>query len=261
MSGRNSTRSTGLSEASSLSAEKGPGGRGGAGASLAAERRGPSERAPPRPQPRSLFALHVCLVGARSGQRRREGSVRVRMGQMSAAVNFSLCHLKLLSREGPLGTSAVDKRERGRRRKPPRRKDQAQSCLRSRAARELHDEIFMGPSARPPGRGWLPGAAAVTGDHGGGPGRRALGPDVDKRDPHLPFVRVPRQGTACASPVRQPKTQRGRERGWPTGSRRRPCAGRGTERHTGPRGFVPTVAGDTLLMVLTLKMEEVQLAA
>lgn len=35
------------------------------------------------------------------------------MGQMSAAVNFSLCHLKLLSREGPLGTSAVDKRERG----------------------------------------------------------------------------------------------------------------------------------------------------
>lgn len=82
--------------------------------------------------------------------------MRVRVGQMSAAVNFSLCHLKLLSREGPLGTSAVDKRERGRRRKPPRRKDQAQSCLRSRAARELHDEIFMAPPPGLPGVGGFP---------------------------------------------------------------------------------------------------------
>lgn len=35
------------------------------------------------------------------------------MGQTSAAVIFSFCHRQLLSGEGLLGTSAVDKRERG----------------------------------------------------------------------------------------------------------------------------------------------------
>lgn len=36
-----------------------------------------------------------------------------RVGQMSAAVIFSFCHHKLLNSERLLGTSAVDKKERG----------------------------------------------------------------------------------------------------------------------------------------------------